>query len=423
MIDYEKATLSQLTVPENILQCWNAGLRHEVFEDPLNARIYEFVIEYWMTNSMSKAPTEPLLLDEFPGYSVTESDESLTWLIGKLKERFKINQVQEIMREVAKKTTEDPDAALDELYTESYRAKELTLPRQNRIIVGETIEARRDRYLTRQNEVGQGAPIGLEEVDNHTGGILDGELGIVAAYTKTGKSFLLVQAACQARRQGFIPYIASLEQPVPEFEDRIDALWSGVGYGKLQRGHLTREELQRLHDEQEAMAALGPMHLERPGRGERTVVNIVNRARQVGANYLIIDQLSWLETRARYRERRDEYKELIYDLKEEISRTTAGEIPTFMAVQYNRQAVSTKGETGGMHNIANSADIEQTVDIAYGLHRTQEMRANNAMVIKTLGSRRADNKDWILGWYLDQESAIFVRDEYHETDSVEGGES
>lgn len=418
-MDIEKATLAFLSTPESIQQCWDQGLRADVFEDPLNARVFEFAVDYWLTNSMKLAPTDNIYLAEFPGFSAEDSGESLTWLIGKLQERYRTNQVQEIIRSTAQLSTEDPEAALTAMYSESYRIKEITSPRQDRVIVHETIEARRDRYEQRSREVTGGAPLGLAEIDAHTGGILPGEVAVVAAYTKVGKSFLLVNAAVNAARQeGWVPYVASLEQPIDEFEDRIDALYSGVGYGKLQRGQLEPDELRRLYAAQDEMRDSGnTIHLERPGRGERTVTNIVNRARQVGANYLIIDQLSWLDTRKPHRERRDRYEELIYDLKEEVSRASAGEMPVFMAVQYNRQAVSTKGETGGLHNIANSADIEQTVDIAYGLHRTSEMRANNAMVIKTLGSRRGDIKDWLLGWYLDQESHIFVRQEFVEDGS------
>ena len=422
-MDYEKATLSQLTTPEAIQQCWDEGLRSEVFEDPRNSRIYTFITDYWLDSSMESAPSAEVLEAEFPGFYLTPSDDSLTYMIGKLKERYKSNQVQEVLREAAQLSTEQPGEAIDLMYQMSWMIKEATERRQDRVIVYDTIESRRDRYEQRHREINGGAPLGLTEIDDHTGGILPGEVAIVAAYTKVGKSFLLVNAAANAARAaGWIPYVASLEQAIPEFEDRIDALYSGVGYGKLQRGELDPDELQRLFNAQEEMRDNNQkIHLERPGRGERTVLNIVNRARQVGANYLIIDQLSWLDARHKHRDRRDRYEELIYDLKEEVSRASAGEMPVFMAVQYNRQAVSTKGETGGLHNIANSADIEQTVDIAYGLHRTQEMRANNAMVIKTLGSRRGDLKDWMLGWYLDQESHIFVRSEYEEDNG--GGES
>ena len=361
---------------------------------------------------MSLAPTPEVLVEEFGPQEDYEPEESVRWLVEKLKSRYITNQTQNLMRKVALDTVDDPQGSLGTLYSESWQIKENVTPRAARKNMATSIQERRIRYAEKAENQDPGAPIGIEEVDEFTGGILPGELAIVAGYAKTGKSFTLVNAAVQARRQGYTPYVASLEQSVEEFEDRIDAFASGVGYGKLQRGELTPTEIDRLNASQDQFASLGPLYLESPPRGERTVVSIVNRARQLGADYLIIDQLSWLDTRERYRERRDEYKELIYDLKEEIGRATAGTLPCLMAVQFNRQS-GPKGR-GQMNNIANAADIEQTVDIAYGLYRSDEMRAQNSMVLDIMGSRRTDEESFLLGWYLDRESSIFYRRRFEE---------
>lgn len=411
-MDIEKALVRSLTTSEIIQEVWDLGLRSEVFEDPIQQQQFRFILDYWLDNSMSLAPTPEVLVEEFGPQEDYEPEESVRWLVEKLKSRYVTNQTQNLMRRVALDTVDDPQGSLGTLYSESWQIKENVTPRAARKNMATSIQERRIRYAEKAENQDPGAPIGIEEVDQFTGGILPGELAIVAGYAKTGKSFSLVNAAVQARRQGYTPYVASLEQSVEEFEDRVDAFHSGVGYGKLQRGELTPTELDRLNASQEQFASLGPFYLESPPRGERTVVSIVNRARQLGADYLIIDQLSWLDTRERYRERRDEYKELIYDLKEEIGRATAGTLPCLMAVQFNRQS-GPKGR-GQMNNIANAADIEQTVDIAYGLYRSDEMRAQNSMVLDIMGSRRTDEESFLLGWYLDRESSIFYRRRFEE---------
>lgn len=411
-MDIEKALVRSLTTSEIIQEVWDLGLRSEVFEDPIQQNQFRFILDYWLDNSMSLAPTPEVLAEEFGPQEDYEPEESVRWLVEKLKSRYVTNQTQNLMRKVALDTVDDPQGSLGTLYSESWQIKENVTPRAARKNMATSIQERRIRYAEKAENQDPGAPIGIEEVDEFTGGILPGELAIVAGYAKTGKSFTLVNAAVQARRQGYTPYVASLEQSVEEFEDRIDAFASGVGYGKLQRGELTPTEIDRLNASQDQFASLGPLYLESPPRGERTVVSIVNRARQLGADYLIIDQLSWLDTRERYRERRDEYKELIYDLKEEIGRATAGTLPCLMAVQFNRQS-GPKGR-GQMNNIANAADIEQTVDIAYGLYRSDEMRAQNSMVLDIMGSRRTDEESFLLGWYLDRESSIFYRRRFEE---------
>lgn len=422
-IDLERALLNKITDSISIRECWERGLRKDQFEDPFNREVFEFAIDYWMTNGRTTAPTADVLRTEFdPGdrgkLKLEESDESLHWVVDKLLQRYQSNQVQEIVRQAAILSVEDPKGALDRMYLDAWHAKESSSPRLARIDMATNGEDRLERYLAKARDGGVqgGAPIGLPEVDEHTGLILPGEVGIVAAYTKTGKSFALVNALVAAHKAGMRPYVASLEQPVPEFEERIDAFYSGVGYNKIQRGDLAPPEVDRLRAAHAELRERGPLHVERPEEGERTIVNIVNRARQLDCNYLVIDQLSWIDPlRDRYNSERDKYRELIYGLKNEVSRTSAGAIPTFMAVQANRQSVSSgSGERIQLHQLAEASHIEQTIDIAYGLHRNQEMRANNSMILDILGSRRSDKKSWLLGWYLNRETSIFVRGDYEE---------
>lgn len=422
MLDIEKALLGKLTEVDAIQQCWDRGVRSVVFEDPVHQRVYDFAIDYWHRNGMTLAPTRGAYETQFDReqYRLESSPEALSWLIDQLQRRYQTNQAQQIILQAGAITVEDPAAALTMLHEEAWRAKELTTPRRFRVDMAANVADRRRRYIEEAQQVRQtGAPLGLSDIDEHTGGILPGEVALVGAYTKTGKSWTLLQSTVAAHRAEFFPYVATLEMPVPQFELRLDAINSGVGYNRMHRKILDQTEMRVLHQAQDELAARGPLIVERPPEGERTVLSIMNKARQSGANYVVIDQLSWLEPRKNYRERRDQYKELIYDLKNEASNETAGELPVLIAAQYNRAAVSTKGERGGLHNLANAADIEQTIDIAFGLHRTRELRANNSMLIDILGARRADIKSWVLGWYLDTETSIFVRGEYTEDGSDE----
>lgn len=418
-IDLERALLRKITDTAALRECWDRGLRNTAFEDPFCAGVFDFAVEYWVRNGMATAPSEEVLLTEFDPegkgrLQLESTDESLHWLVDKLIERQRSNRVQTLLLDAAK-VSDRPQEALDILFQGAWDAKEQTSPRSARVDLADNADERLEAYRRKseQPEQARGAPVGLAEVDEHTGGILPGELAVVAAYTKTGKSFALIQAAVEAHKQGYRPYIASLEQPVPEFQERIDALYSGVGYGRIQRGNLTEEDFERLQEAMQDLRDGGPFKVERLEEGERKVSTIVNRARQLDCNYLIIDQLDWMEPSGRHRDSRDAYKELIYGLKNEIGRASSGSIPCYMAVQFNRQSVSGEsGQRGQMHHIAEASHIERTVDLAFGLFRTQEMRTNNSMVLDMIGSRRSDIKSWLLGWYLNSRSEIFVREEY-----------
>lgn len=417
----ERKILAKMTELAEISRVWEMGLRQEVFEDPINRFAFAFMTDYWLSAQMRHAPTWVVMETEFPQLHLDRHVEETTdWLIDRLKHRYATNRLQDVMRRALDKSNAaDPVGTLDKLWHDAYDAAQVNAPRYARVDITETIEARRERYRRDvQHQAIAGVPIGLTELDDHTRGILPGELCAAAAYTKTGKSWLLAQAFVTALRAGLRPIFFSLEMGIPEIEDRIDALYSGVSYQRLSQRSLNPDEIVALRAAQDTMAELDSGHIERPQRGERTVKHMVSRARQVGANFLIIDQLSFIDAERQYTgdsALRMKHGELVFELKDEIARESVGKLPCLLAVQLNRQAAASgNGGRGELYNFANSSMVEQTVDLALGLWRNSEMRANNAMGLDIMGSRRCDTRSWTLAWHLTERSEISIREEFVE---------
>jgi len=155
--------------------------------------------------------------------------------------------------------------------------------------------------------------------------------------------------------------------------------------------------------------------IEKPRRGERTVQHIVNRAREVGADCLLIDQLSGMEAIGKYQSEKQAVDEIIENLKDEISEDEANMLPCFMAVQFNRESQKLKGGSrGGGQHIALSNVITEKVDIAYGLYGPKEVRVNQSMIIEIIKNRRGAPGGWLLEWSLDKKTQIGVREVYDE---------
>lgn len=417
----ERKILAKMTELAEISRVWEMGLRQEVFEDPINRFAFTFMTDYWLSAQMRHAPTWVVMETEFPQLHLDHHVEETTdWLIDRLKHRYATNRLQDVMRRALDKSNAvDPVGTLDKLWHDAYDAAQVNAPRYARVDITETIEARRERYSRDvQNQAIAGVPIGLTELDDHTRGILPGELCAAAAYTKTGKSWLLAQGFVTALRAGLRPIFFSLEMGIPEIEDRIDALYSGVSYQRLSQRSLNPDEIIALRAAQDEMREMSSGFVERPQRGERTVKHMVSRARQVGANFLIIDQLSFIDAERQYTgdsALRMKHGELVFELKDEIARESVGKLPCLLAVQLNRQAASGgNGGRGELYNFANSSMVEQTVDLALGLWRNTEMRANNAMGLDIMGSRRCDTRSWTLAWHLTDRSEISVREEFVE---------
>ena len=420
MSSHERKLLSLMTDIHEITRIWEMGIRREVFEDPINGYAFQFMIDYWKDAQMRTAPTLAVMEAEFPQLPLpVEVEETTDWLVDWMKHRYSARRVQGIVRDVMKLTASEPVVALEKMWHDAYDAAQNNVPRYSRVDMTQTVEARRERYNREVNEQQMaGVSIGLAELDEHTRGILPGELCAAAAYTKTGKSWLLSNAFVAAHRAGLRPLFFTLEMGVPEIEDRIDAIYSGVSYQRLSQRNLDPTETAVLRQAQDRAAAGAPMWVERPQRGERTVKHMVSRARQLGADFLIIDQLSFIDSEKDYTgdsALRMKHGELIFELKDEIARESAGKVPCLLAVQLNRQAAAGGGR-GELYNFANSSMVEQTVDLALGLWRNQEMRANNAMGLDIMGSRRCDTRSWTLAWHLTERTEISIREEYIDND-------
>jgi hypothetical protein len=408
-VSLDRRLLFHLTNPHSLSTVWDMGVRSDVFEDPLSRAAYRFITDYWLSSQMEKAPTALVLSIEFPGLTLDgDSDESIHWLAEHLLRRYATNQLQDMLTTAAVTATEDPIGTLKALQSATYSASELVTPRSSRSDMS-NISERRLRYGQRV-EADPGATLGLTELDLHTGGLLPGELAAIGAYSKTGKTMFLVNAAVAARRQGRTPIIFTLEMSRREVEDRVDALFSGVSYNRFSHGELDFDEVRILHAAQDEMRDMGPILVERPERGERTVSLMINRARQVGADYVIIDQLSFIDSIKDYRGERattSKHSEIVFDLKDEIARDSRGAIPCLMAVQFNRDSLNEVS----LKSFANTSAIEQTVDLAMGLSRTSDMRANRLMKLDILGSRRSDIASYLLQWELINASRITVNEQ------------
>jgi replicative DNA helicase len=349
-----------------------------------------------------------VVANQFPGIALpTDEVISTTWAVEKLKNDFSALQIQEKMLEAAKLTMVDPQGAVKYLRAEMHAMAEDITPRHSRTNMALNIDERRQRYLERTQGDSQGVTLGIPELDAWTNGLLPSELAVIGAYSKTGKTMFLANAAVAARNAGLLPIFFTLEMPKGEIEDRIDAMFSGLSYDRLSHSRLTIEEMSVLHEKQAELAALGDLLIEQPEGADRTAAALVNRARHVGANLIIIDQLSEMEAGRRTKDLKEHHSVCMKQLKTELGRGSAGRLPALLAVQLNRES-QTRREGIGLDSFANATEIEAICDLALGLWRNPEMVKNATMKLQILGARRSGLREWLLHWHLIKRTEISV---------------
>lgn len=396
----EHKLLSTLTDPANIAKVWEMGLRPEAFEDPFNAHVFEFITEYWLESEMKVAPTAYAIETARPGFkAATGVEEQAWWLAEELKTRFTVNQGQQIVYEYAQSHRADPVTALKKLTEEAYRASEVVAPRHSRSDMSD-FEERRRRYRNHEQNA-PGIPFGLAEFDEHTGCLLPGELCCVGAYSKVGKTMLLLYIAAQARKAGFNPIVFSLEMSIEEIEDRLDAMLSGVSYSRLSRRKLTIKELETLHRVQEEIVEMGTgkIRIESPEDGERTVSHLAARARHTGSDLMLIDQLDFMDASRRVNSKKERFEIILKELKNEIRKTSRGRLATVLACQLNRESLDSS-DGPQLKHFADAAEVERTADLLLALSRNKQEQANRMMKLSVMAGRRCEPAQYLVHWDL-----------------------
>lgn len=406
----ERKLLARCINPDEITEAWDSGVRAEVFEEPLYSAIWTFTVDYWQKSQMKAAPTPWALAQEFPGYTVIDdAKEETGYLADLLRRRFVTNQLQDMLRTAASDSVRDPIGSLKTLHAAAFSASEVVASRVTRVNMAEDIDARRERYAKLEEfPQGIGVPYGFDLLDLHTGGLMPGELAVIGGRAKTGKSYFGLHVAVTAVRQGYRPIIFSLEMSLDEMEKRVDALFSGVSYNRLLHGRLTTEERETLWSAQEELKTMGGLQIETPEPGDRTVAAMLSRTRQFGADWLFIDQLSFMEPGHKTQTKKEQYASVLKQLKIEISRPSSP-LPCLLAVQLRRE-----DEEPTMSSFADAAEVERDVDVALSLYRNRDLYNNHQMRLDLLGARRSGEAAWLLNWELTEATRFSARGEIRE---------
>ena len=114
----------------------------------------------------------------------------------------------------------------------------------------ESTGLRWDRYQDIKNNPDKfkGIPIGFPSLDITTNGIRPGQLMVVIAGVKEGKSTFLLNAAYHASILGYKVLYVSVEMPKEQIERRYDSRDSGLSYSRIRDGRLSPDE-ERIYKE------------------------------------------------------------------------------------------------------------------------------------------------------------------------------
>ena len=223
-----------------------------------------------------------------------------------------------------------------------------------------------------------GIPYGFTEIDQRTGGMVGGELIILAGGTGEGKTALAVDIAVKNAMQGVPVLFGSHEMRFSDLALRAVAMRTGIPYSKQRRGDLTAIDWQAVVGASRGMRDL-PIFFDRncetPGQ-LRQLVRTMKRTHDLGL--VVVDYLQLLDSDRRTTNDVERISQISRGLKLVAQHL---DIPVLALSQYS-QGYLKEDRLPRLDDLRGSGTIKQDASTAILLHRKaarheEKMRASD----------------------------------------------
>jgi replicative DNA helicase len=215
-----------------------------------------------------------------------------------------------------------------------------------------------------------GLPSGFTRLDEFTGGFHAGEIHIVGARPRLGKSVYLANICRYVAEQGKHVLFFSLEMRKKQVIERMLCGDSSVGIQRLRAGYASAEERDKLRRSMESIYDL-PFSIDDTSGLRVSELGMRLRAihQKKPVSLCAIDFLQLLRSTSRGNEN-EQTSQVCNDLQQ-LAKSTG--IPLLIASQLNRESEyrKTKGESRKpqLSQLRNSGAVEQIANVVVLLHR------------------------------------------------------
>lgn len=258
----------------------------------------------------------------------------------------------------------DPAAAVDQIQSLLRGITEAT----NRRVHLRSMDEVMDDYLNLLEERVEGEQLGLstgwDELDLALGGMREGELIVVAARPRVGKSTFAGNLALNVALAGHRTLVVSMEMAEMELMDRFVSAQARVNLSRLRMGQLMPEDFARIGSGSRGLVESPLYILDNPGAG---LADIRAAALREQTEFIIVDYLQLVQAeKAGTRER--EVAQVAEGLKQ-LARELG--IPIVVPAQLNRNVEMRANQRPMLADLRESGAIEAAANVVLGLYRDE----------------------------------------------------
>jgi replicative DNA helicase len=241
----------------------------------------------------------------------------------------------------------------------------------------------------------------LHDHDQELGGLHPGELIVLAARPRMGKTALALQFARQIAEDGRHVLFVSLEMAGSELANRALCGIAGVDGSRVRNGRLSERDLTLLEfaGERLAKAALHLVDAPSVTVGDiRATAKALHRRHRL--SLVVVDYLQRVTADDRRLQRYQQLGQISGDLKR-LARELG--VPVLALAQLSRELESDKKPRPRLSHLRESGDIEADADVVLLLHREEVYRRDadlrgKALLIVAKNRNGPSEMDFKLRW-------------------------
>lgn len=391
----EVRLLTRVIKERNISRLLLNNVTDTWFPDAEDKKVFVFLREHFV--KYGECPSEELITETFPTYKFVESEDNIDFLIDDILVKRRKSSTVEIIRSAidAIEKEQDHEKALLEIQRGVVKLEEDGFSETRDIDITADPMKRWEEYQERKNLPNglRGLPTGFPTIDTATSGLQAGQLIVIVAPPKTGKSTLAMQIAHNVHMRGSVPLFQSFEMSNQEQVARYDAMRARMSHHRLLTGTLTDEEEARYKFKLENLTKMKhKFWLADAGNGA-TVSGVAGKVQLLRPEILFIDGVYlMIDEQSGEANTPLAITNITRALKRMAQRFS---IPVVISTQ----VLTWKMKKGNVtaDSIGYSSSFFQDADVLFGLQREDE-NVDDTRLLKVLASRNTGPSEVSMLW-------------------------
>jgi replicative DNA helicase len=390
----EVKLLSKVIEDRSINAILEKNINESWFSDANDKKMFRFLHDHF--SKYQESPSLDVVVENFPTYQLVKVEDSIDYLLDTLVEvRRKssiINTLGSAIEAVEKQ--QDHEGARLILERGLLKMEEDGLNQTNDLEITQAAKFAKDQYEFRKNNPGLlGVPTGFATMDAATSGLQNGQLIVIVAPPKTGKSTLALQIAINAQLQGHTPMFYSFEMSNSEQVSRYYSMRSRISHKRLMTGTLDAEEESRYYGIVDKLPNYRDKFWFIDSSGGQTVSGIASKIQNknpdivfIDGTYLMIDEQTGESNTPQA------LTNITRSLKRLAQKVNKPIVISTQVLEWKMR----KGQVTA-DAIGYSSSFHQDADVIFGLQREDE-NVDDTRLLRVIASRNGGLSEVSLVW-------------------------